>query len=143
MAVACTLAALERALFEASLDRLPAEALEAVLSRLPADSRARAACVSRAWRAAVACPKMWHTLDLTRHAELNRSLSAAVILNARTFAPRLAHVSVLRLSAGPDAPLKALSAVLRLLREKTLSGSLTVHLTDTPDSQAGHISGAP
>jgi hypothetical protein len=75
MAVVCPLAALERALFEASLDRLPAEALEAVLMRLPADSRARAACVSRAWRAAIACPKMWHTLDLTRHVRASSARS--------------------------------------------------------------------
>lgn len=111
-----------RAAARRSIDRLPAEALEAVLARLPADSRARAACVSRAWRSAVACPKSWHELDLTRAGGLTCALGPAAILDAPSLAQRLVHVRVLRLPAGPDAPLEALRAVLRLLRDKTLSG---------------------
>ena len=40
-----------------------AEALSVLLPRLPPDSRARAACVCRAWRAATAHPALWHELD--------------------------------------------------------------------------------
>ncbi len=54
-----------------------------------------------------------------------------MILNSHSFAPRLAHVRVLRLSAWPNAPLEALSALLRLLRDKTLSSGFTLLLTDT------------
>jgi hypothetical protein len=70
-------------------------------------------------------------LDLTRAGGLTCALGPAAILDAPSLAQRLVHVRVLRLPAGPDAPLEALRAVLRLLRDKTLSGSLTLHLADT------------
>jgi hypothetical protein len=50
--------------------RNPTDALEPALlrdifGRLPADQRARAACVSCAWRDALADPALWRRLDLT------------------------------------------------------------------------------
>jgi hypothetical protein len=44
---------------------LPPALFREVLRALPADQRARAACVSRAWRAAVADPAAWTRLDLS------------------------------------------------------------------------------
>ena len=47
------------------MDTLPPLVLTRILSALPVDSRARAACVSRAWRAALADPSLWTVLDLS------------------------------------------------------------------------------
>ena len=48
------------------VDVLPPPLVRAVFTRLPADQRARAACVCRGWRAALADPSLWECLDLTR-----------------------------------------------------------------------------
>jgi hypothetical protein len=46
-------------------EALPPALVRDILLRLPADQLARAACVSRAWRAAVADPALWLRLDLS------------------------------------------------------------------------------
>ena len=43
-----------------------AEALSLILPLLPLDSRARAACVCRAWRAATSHPALWEELSFER-----------------------------------------------------------------------------
>jgi hypothetical protein len=47
------------------IEALPPPLLRLVFLRLPADQRARAACVSCAWKDAVADPALWRRLDLS------------------------------------------------------------------------------
>ncbi len=46
-------------------EALPPALVRDILLRLPADQRARAACVSRSWRTAMADPALWLRLDLS------------------------------------------------------------------------------
>ena len=46
-------------------DAVPEEALRVIVLALPVDSRARAACVCRSWRALLSDPSLWQVLDLT------------------------------------------------------------------------------
>ena len=48
-----------------ALGPLPLSLAHRIFLSLPVDSRARAACVSRAWRAALADPALWARLDLS------------------------------------------------------------------------------
>ena len=72
---------------------LPAELLSEVLAQLPLDSRARAACVARAWRKAARLPEAnWLQLDLSARAtadwtrtRLTQAVVRALLLHAATF----------------------------------------------------------
>ena len=117
-----------------SAEVLPAEVLRAVLSRMPADARARAACVSRAWRAAAADPGAWTELDLTAAAGLTCSVHVTSILFC--LGERLTQLRVLRVPAEQEAlvsqplPGFALHAVLLFLRSMVRRGSPAAALTE-------------
>jgi len=77
--------------FVFAFDSLPPELLAACLAQLPLDSRARASCVARAWRAAaraVETRSRWLDLDLSAAATaewrspLSRRVVAALLHNA-------------------------------------------------------------
>jgi len=67
----------------AGFDSLPLALQLAVWALLPVDARARCACVSRAWRAALDDPVVWRELDLSRGAGApSRALTPAFLLAA-------------------------------------------------------------
>ena len=79
---------------------LPLPLFLCILTAVPADSRARAACVSRQWRAAVAERSLWRTLDLTPEGGFTRVVTDAVLRGAAARAHGELHT--LRLAAEPD-----------------------------------------
>jgi hypothetical protein len=60
---------------------LPLPVTERVLMFLPVDARGRAACVCKAWRAALCGPMCWRNLDLTRLEEPLRTAVACQKFN--------------------------------------------------------------
>ena len=64
------------------IDVLPPALLRAIMLRLPCDARARAACVSRSWRDAVADPALWLRLDLSDESGVTCRVDDAALLAA-------------------------------------------------------------
>ena len=69
-------AALQRAF---AFPQLPLEAVLDVFSLLPADQRLRCAEVSRGWRATVALPALWRSLDLSPESGVAQPVSPALL----------------------------------------------------------------
>jgi hypothetical protein len=63
----------------ASFATLPLAVMQHVLSLLPADTRARAAAVCRAWRAAVGERALWTSLDLSPASGVARAVTDALL----------------------------------------------------------------
>jgi hypothetical protein len=63
-----------------ALVRLPLPLAQRILLALPVDSRARAACVARGWRDALADPALWTRLDLSDVSDVSRALDGDALL---------------------------------------------------------------
>jgi hypothetical protein len=63
----------------AALAPLPPPLSRRVFAALPVDSRARACCISRAWRAALAEPALWTRLDLSPAAGVTARVTGALL----------------------------------------------------------------
>ena len=63
----------------AALQPLPLPLTQRIFTLLPVDSRARAACVSRAWRDALADPSLWTRLDLSETSGVVRRIDDDVL----------------------------------------------------------------
>ena len=108
-----------------------AEALSLLLPLLPLDSRARTACVSRAWRAATTHPSLWEELSFERCAA--RVTNAVVaLLCARAGAA----LRTLRLDSGKCSRVTG-AGMLAALRDGGCIGLLRLNLllTERPRHQ--------
>ena len=83
---ACLAAAAEASQPSAALQLLPLPLAQRIFTLLPVDSRARAACVARAWRAALADPLLWTRLDLSENSGVARRADDAVLRAAAALA---------------------------------------------------------
>lgn len=104
-----------------ALASLPLPLAHRVFLLLPVDSRARAACVCRGWRAVLADPVMWTRLDLSDKSGIAAGLDANAVLRAASAraAGRLHTLSVDRTTVHVDAALllQVLAANADSLRE--------------------------
>ena len=116
---------------------LPAPFLLAVLALLPVDSRARAACVSRAWRDAAAHASLWTEVDLTLVERMAcTDYTFEDVLSA--LAPRLTQLRTLRLSTAPNnmrlvQPDDMARGLLRRVRGGQLPALRKLHFTCSTD----------
>jgi hypothetical protein len=95
-------------------------ALPLLSAWLPVDSRARACCVCRAWRAALAEPALWTRLDLPEESGVARGLNPDAMLNGAARRAR-GQLHSLDISSGPRSYstamlLEVLAAARRALR---------------------------
>ena len=103
---------------------LPEPLLHRVFSALLVDERARCACVCRAWRAALASPELWSSLDLTPagcHSERVAGSEAALRGGAARAAGTLTRLVLLRF-ASTAALCDVVASNAGSLREITLAG---------------------
>ena len=63
-----------------ALAPLPLSLAQRIFLSLPADSRARAACVARGWRAVLADPELWTRLDLSHESGFSGKLNVDAVL---------------------------------------------------------------
>ena len=108
---------------------LPLSASRCILSLLPVDSRAKAACVARSWRAALADPALWARLDLSSDCGVARTYrqDGALLLGAAGRAlGQLCHLDVTGVYVPTPVLLEVLAAnagSLRTLRVSSLTAN--------------------
>ena len=104
-----------------ALASLPLPLAQRVFLLLPVDSRARAACVCRAWRSVLADPALWTRLDVSDKSDIAAALDVDAVLRAASAraAGRLHTLSVDRTTVHVDAALllQVLAANADSLRE--------------------------
>ena len=127
------------------LPPLPPALALAILALLPLKARARAACVSRAWRSAADASEAWTTLDLRPYSSLGAEKYSALLRGAAAKARgRLVSLDVRGNQGGLRAALRSVVAANGgSLRELWLglhwnSNELTVLLTSAPALRALH-----
>ncbi len=96
-----------------ALEPLPLALAQRILVSLPADSRGRAACVCRGWRALLADPALWTRLDVSLDSGVAGALDANTVVRgaARRARGLLHHLNVYR--PGKEIARHVLLAVLR------------------------------
>jgi hypothetical protein len=104
-----------------ALAPLPLTLVHKVFVSLPADCKARASCVCRAWRAALAAPALWARLDLSGDSGVPDALNGDALL---TGAAARAHGQLFRLDvSGRENTTHGISqrALLAVLRANAAS----------------------
>jgi hypothetical protein len=118
-------------------DALPPVLVRDILSHLPADQLARAACVCRAWKIAVADPALWRRLDLAHGSGVTcRVDDAALRATAARARGGLEALDVTGERISWEAVLAVAAANAATLRELRTAHNQEYEWTEVPHLQA-------